>query len=396
MRKTAHIIVGLGYGDEGKGLVTDYYCKRSKSTAIVIRFNGGQQAGHTVYTKDGLKHVFSNLGVGTYSNIPTYWSKYCSFSPGFFLEELEELRQPIYFFLDKESPITTHYDILFNQALQKSDRVSRHTSCGLGVGPTFQRHKELKVKLTAKDLLRKKEALWKLKYIRAYYKQKIQQETDFLFFAFDHDREDENFERLLDEFNKLIDKGTVKLVTENEIFGVTSVWSDYIFEGAQGILLDQTFGGRPFVTKSNTTSRNAVELIRRNFKVNEVDVTVAFVTRAYLTRHGAGPFKKVRPKMKLKNAFSETNRYNDFQGKFKISYLDLDLLNYAVSCDEKYSRKFQKELFITCLDHVNPSKIPVFVDGRKRTISFETIQTFLSIDIANIHYSFSRFAEDLH
>jgi len=90
MRKKACIVVGLGYGDEGKGLTTDFLCGQSKFP-LVIRFNGGHQAGHTVVTKDGVRHVFSSFGAGTLRNAPTYWSRYCTFSPAYLLYELESL-----------------------------------------------------------------------------------------------------------------------------------------------------------------------------------------------------------------------------------------------------------------------------------------------------------------
>lgn len=395
MPKTAYIVLGLGYGDEGKGLVTDYHC-RLHPNSIVVRFNGGQQAGHTVYVNARKKHVFSNLGVGTYRGIPTYWSKYCSFSLGFFMEELSEISYPIEFYLDGDAPVTTHYDILFNRIIQKSGSISRHGSCGLGVGPTFERHQHLKIKFTVKNLLNETDAIRKLKLIRSYYKRRIQQETDFLFYAFDHDKEDERFKQLLEAFNKLINKGSIIVVTEAQIFREKTPWNNYIFEAAQGILLDQTFGRHPFVTKSNTTSRNALELIRRNFRDKDISIVIAYVTRAYLTRHGDGPFNIARPKLKLRNAAYESNKYNDAQGEFKIGYLDFELLNYALRCDDKFSKGLRKEVFITCLDQVNPLKIPVFLDGAKKAIGFELLQIFLDADIANVHYSFSRFSEDLH
>ncbi len=59
----ARAVIGLGFGDEGKGITTDYLCSRANNP-LVIRFSGGQQAGHTVVNKFG-KHTFSNFGSGT-------------------------------------------------------------------------------------------------------------------------------------------------------------------------------------------------------------------------------------------------------------------------------------------------------------------------------------------
>jgi adenylosuccinate synthase len=394
MQKTAHIILGLGYGDEGKGLVTDSLCQRYPNS-IVVRFNGGQQAGHTVYITSSKKHVFSNLGVGTHRGIPTYWSKYCSFSPGFFLEELSSLTYSVKFYLDEDSPVTTHYDILFNCIMQKNGTISRHGSCGLGVGPTFERHHDLKTKFTAKDLLNKSLAIRKLREIRQHYKTRIQEETNFLFSAFDHDKEDKTFIKLLADLNKLIDKGLIAVVKEAQIFNKRTPWSNYLFEGAQGILLDQTFGVPPYVTKSNTTSRNAMEMIERNFSGPDITIILNYVTRAYLTRHGDGPFVLPKQKLKLAGTFHEANRYNEAQGVFKVGYLDFDLLNYSIRCDDKFSKGLRKEIFFTCLDQLNPERIPIYLDKKKTLVSFELLQTFLDIDVDEVHYSFSRFAADL-
>ena len=68
-------IIGANYGDEGKGLLTDYYAAKSKHS-VVVRFNGGPQAGHTVVTPEGKRHVFSHYGSGTLAGAQTFLSKH--------------------------------------------------------------------------------------------------------------------------------------------------------------------------------------------------------------------------------------------------------------------------------------------------------------------------------
>ena len=63
--KHAKTVIGANYGDEGKGLTTDYFAAEHGSDALVVRFNGGAQAGHTVTTPDGGRHVFSHFGSGS-------------------------------------------------------------------------------------------------------------------------------------------------------------------------------------------------------------------------------------------------------------------------------------------------------------------------------------------
>lgn len=77
---SAIAVIGAGFGDEGKGLMTDYCCQRPKYTTVV-RFNGGAQAGHTVVTPDGRRHVFSHFGSGTLRGAATFLSRFFICNP---------------------------------------------------------------------------------------------------------------------------------------------------------------------------------------------------------------------------------------------------------------------------------------------------------------------------
>ena len=66
---STYVVVGLQFGDEGKGLLTNFLCQESPNS-LVVRYSGGQQAGHTVVL-DGKQHVFSNFGSGTLNGNPT-------------------------------------------------------------------------------------------------------------------------------------------------------------------------------------------------------------------------------------------------------------------------------------------------------------------------------------
>lgn len=392
--KKAFIVVGLGYGDEGKGLATDFLCLHSEK-CLVVRFNGGQQAGHTVVTKGGQRHVFSNFGAGTFRNIPTYWSHYCTFSPGFFLEELQLL--PVYpkMYIHKLCPVTTHYDVLYNRALEFSRGDSRHGSCGLGYGATVDRHHDLPSRLYAQDILKPSTLRKKMKAIRSFYKEKINQETSFNFSQFEHDEEDKQFEKDAYELGNLVSLGVIELVTEKEIFSPHNAWQTYIFEGAQGILLDIDFGQRPHITKSYTTSKNAMEIIHRNFKKQDVQSEILYVTRVYQTRHGAGPFRQTNMAGVLRNIELETNYKNDFQGEFRTGHLDMDRLNYSLKCDANFSADCQKNLLITCVDQLVDSTVTVHKDGADIRIFYTDIPQLLKLPFKMIRYSFSNCAEDL-
>ncbi len=393
MRKKAFIIVGLGYGDEGKGLVSDYLCSKN-SSPLVIRFNGGHQAGHTVMTSDGQKHVLSSFGSGTLRGVPTYWSNYCTFSPAFFLEEYETLNITPKLFLDRLCPITTHYDVLFNRAIEVSRGASRHGSTGTGFSSTVERHTS--IQLVASDIVKPTLFFDKLAEIKSYYKSKIDKETTFRFDQFDHDAEDRKISSYLEKVRKLIDQGIVILVNESEMLSPDNKdWDSFIFEGAQGILLDVNFGFKPHVTQSNTTSKNALELLERNFGYMKVVIEIFYVTRAYQTRHGAGPFYESSTPMKLKGLETETNQYNEYQGEFRISCLNIDQLNYSLECDRNFSDRVRKNLVVTCLDQINPQNLMVYKNGEEVYIKYHQIPDLLSSKFEQIKYSFSPSAEVL-
>jgi adenylosuccinate synthase len=119
------------------------------------------------------------------------------------------------------------------------------------------------------------------------------------------------------------------------------------------------------------------------------------VTRAYQTRHGAGPFREKNLDFRLYNNDTETNTDNEFQGKFRTNYLDIDKLNYALKCDNNFSHSISKNLIVTCLDHFNSENIVVFKDEKKRTINYREITNELLCEFKYIKYSFSNCAEYL-
>lgn len=308
------IIVGLNFGDEGKGLTTSFLCSQTKKT-LVVRFNGGQQAGHTV-VYNNKRHIFSSFGSGSLQGIPTYWSTYCTFYPTAFLNEYKLLDNPT-IYVNPLCPVTTPFDVEFNKITEKE---KKHGSVGVGFGSTIQRH-ENHYKLFVQDLFHESVLLAKLKNIQAYYKNILSV----------HSLEIELFLEAVKQVKEII-------IPSND-----SILNDYnpIFEGAQGILLDMDFGFFPNVTRSNTTSKNALDL----FPSQEI----YYVTRSYLTRHGNG-FLPNEKKLNLINNENETNKRHEFQGEFRTAELNIDLLNYALDCDNHFSHGLKKNLIITCTD----------------------------------------------
>lgn len=329
------IVAGLGFGDEGKGLFTSYLCAKTKNP-LVVRFNGGHQAGHTV-VYEGKRHVFSGFGAGTLQGVPTYWSYFCTFYPISFLNEWSLLDNPL-IYVNGLCPVTTPFDIDHNR---KTEKVKRHGSVGVGFGSTIQRQENY-YKLFVQDLFFEPVMIAKLKSIASYYNA-------------------EDVEEKIESFIECVNK--VKKIIKLSDDSIMEKY-DPIFEGAQGVLLDMDFGFFPNVTRSNTTSKNTLQLYPSK--------EIYYITRSYLTRHGNG-FMPNEKKLDLINNENETNRSHDYQGEFRTAELDISLLNYALKCDDNFSKGLSKNLVITCID-----QYPIDIDDLLDKIDTKFDKVYIS------------------
>lgn len=313
MAKSA--VIGLGFGDEGKGRTVDYLCSTSDDP-IVIRYSGGQQAGHTV-VRDGVRHVFSNFGSGTLYGAPTYISQFCTVDPTGVINEMRKLLHigaSPRLYIDERCPVTTPYEKRVNRS---NDKVNG--TVGVGVGTTWQREED-HYSLLYGDLYYPSVMRMKLDLIRKNYGISI------------------DMDGFLDDVNEMI--GANNIFTSTYI---PSNWDDLIFEGSQGLLLDQNIGFFPHVTRSSVGLDN----IR---KISPELDNVYYVTRAYQTRHGNGPMTNEHIPHFIRPNPNETNVLNKFQGQFRRTLLDVDLLKYALQRSE--SRHYNSTLVITCMDHM--------------------------------------------
>ncbi len=347
--KTAQIVIGLGFGDEGKGITTDFLAKQNPES-IVIRFSGGQQAAHTVMIGDK-KHVHSSFASGALRGLPSYYSEHCTIHPVFLFnekEELEEKRGNVELHIHPLAKITTPFDVWQNR---NNVRNLDHGTCGKGVGATMKRN-EGQYKLYAIDLIAPRQMLLeKLEKIAYYYGFLNESEID----------------AEVDHYLEIIDK--IKWNISDYSF--LENYSNLIFEGSQGILLDMDHGVFPNVTYANTTSKNAIEICQ---KLKIEDVQMYYVTRSYSTRHGSGWMANER-ELKLKNNEEETCVYNDFQKELRTGDLDYDLLNYSLKLDAAYSLNAKRNLVVTCMD-----QIEVDYEFEKITTEFKEIYGSFSPD----------------
>lgn len=361
------IILGAGFGDEAKGLTAAYL---SSQNSLTVRFSGGHQAGHTVVTEEGVRHIFSTFGSGALSGQPTYWSQYCTFLPEAVLSEYKELvgkgiTPKLY--VDCLAPVTTFYDYMLNRFKEKSKGDKNHGSVGVGFGTTIKRTYKSPYTFFVQDLLNLDIARKKLNSIEKYYLNEIKTivaENPEIPKSFVDDftvRLD--FEKATDIFIEKVKEvlQIIEVVSEKKFFEKCR-FNKFVFEGSQGILLDQRFGlVYPHVTMSNTTSQNALEIIKRN---DLPEPEIFYITRCYQTRHGNGWMSNEKLPVKLINNQKETNVTDEYQGNFRTGVLDVDMINRAILIDDNFSYGFRKQILISCLDQMeDDKKIPYTVGG---------------------------------
>ncbi len=320
-------IIGKGFGDEGKGLATDHFCRQDSDT-IVIKHNGGAQAGHTV-EPEGKRFVFHQLSAGSFCGADTFWAD--SYYPDLYKlgEEMEEFRMLSGIcpgiFSDKKTAVTLIDDILINMLLELSRGDRRHGSCGMGINECDLRT-GAGFKVSVKDVLCKDEdALVKdVLRIRKEYKQKRLEEAGITEGYSNSTESAELYEMLSSEsvvtnFVDGMKRNAEKYVTLCEDTGTfLNGRNQVIFESGQGLLLDsENTEYAPHVTASRTGLYNPCRILSEY----GLDLTEAvYVTRTYVTRHGAGflPYECGKEELGIYGC-DETNVHNTWQGSIRYA-----------------------------------------------------------------------------
>lgn len=371
-------VIGLGFGDEGKGKTVNYLAKENGQYCLVVRYNGGHQAGHTVVENDK-KHIFSTFGSGTFQQAPTFVSRFCTFYPhAFFVERdiLQKITTLPVFYLDPMAMITTPFDVSQNQ--QSTDD-KRNGTCGVGFGQTIKRHEDYHYKLFARDILHESVFIAKLENIYKFYNDGSDIKNDVSEKIF------QGFVEEIREIRELIANDEFVINSLSEVVYNIHNTEEIIFEGAQGILLDMEHGFFPNVTRSHTTSKNIFTLIDEE-SLYSMD-NLHYVTRAYQTRHGNGFMTNENVPLDLVNTDNETNKSGGWQGDFRLAPLDINLMKYALTCDAPYSKETNKILSLNCIDQITKPDldevvIPVFMRKKLKHYNFNGL---LDLIRNNVH-----------
>lgn len=421
-KRKAIAVIGANYGDEGKG-ATVHRLVKMYNADTVIRFNGGNQAGHTVQLTDNTRHIFNIFGSGTFAGAGTYVSKYCLFNPQAAYRErraLSEFKQfktagtmttvpkiNLFPFTEIVSP----WDIALNQFKEHGRGDVRHGSCGQGIGEAMFRILNKGPSLKAIDLTSDKQVYNFAIGAKDWFKARVKAEVDLG--SFDYLSKDQ-----LDRLYGLIANPS-KLTTElyTYIVGISEVnfsnaqpdthpeLPPIIFEGAQGLLLDEDdLEHQPHVTWSKTGITNVLKLCQA-FDLDLVEVH--YVTRPYITRHGNGPMyaaMTVNPEHTPTHARPQdhpdfhhhnktrvnpdnldfpdrTNKTNDFQGSLRFGHMNWDKFKARVEKDFALARSTHSNvrlnIDLTCLDQVEADPYKLCINNEQKIIEAVTLPAIL-------------------
>ncbi len=321
--KQAIVIADLGFGDAGKGSVVDYLAA-TVPVHTVVRYNGGAQAAHNVVTPDGRHHRFSQFGAGTFiPGVNTYLSEYMILHPLALVKEERGLQQVGVtdafgrLYVDRRARVITPFQQMTNMAKELARGQNRHGSCGLGVGETVADSLEFpELTMYAADLQNRSILRQKLLAIRELKQQYLLPQFQANVFL----------ENVVDEYLHVGKQ--LNLVDEAYLLQLGRLDGVVVFEGAQGVLLDEWRGFHPYTTWSTITYDNAQNLLGRM----QFDGQKQFLglMRAYATRHGAGPFPS-EDKDLTKRLADIHNPTNPWQEHFRVGYLDMLMLRYGLA-----------------------------------------------------------------
>ncbi|MCB0349187.1 MAG: adenylosuccinate synthase [Bdellovibrionales bacterium] len=315
------LVVGSQWGDEGKGKVIDAFSKTSK---MVVRYQGGPNAGHTLVV-NGKKTVLHLIPSGIlHPHAKCVIANGVVVDPITIAKEIENLKtngflkEDSQLLISDNSTLILSYHRALDMAREEAKGIHKIGTTGKGVGPAYEDRASRKA-LVFKDLF---SADLKQKLISA-----LEEKNALLTY---YKKENLSADTIYDELMKV-----TKLLEPYRCADTSYIVSqahkngdDILFEGAQGSMLDIYHGTYPFVTSSSTIAGSC--LIGTGVGPNMIDKVIG-ITKAYTTRVGSGPFPTEL--LDETGAFlqKEGNEFGSTTGRARrCGWLDLVALNYSI------------------------------------------------------------------
>ena len=328
------VVLGAQWGDEGKGKVTDFF---ASSADLVIRFQGGNNAGHTIVVgEDKIALSLTPSGV-LYPNCVPVIGSGCVVDLGFLKKELKMLNEKNIstekLALSANAHVIMPYHKILDELIEESLGDKKIGTTKKGIGPCYA-DKIQRYGIRVQDLLDDSVFAEKLN-------ANLNEKNNLLTKIYNHDplSADEIIEEF-SEYKEMVQQhiSDTSLLVSNAIKENKSI----LFEGAQGTLLDIDHGTYPFVTSSNTSAANAAT----GSGIGPLNLDrVVGVTKAYISRVGSGPFITEQENEIGDYLIEKGAEFGVVTGRRRrCGWLDLISLKYSVRVNSL------SELFITKLD----------------------------------------------
>lgn len=315
------LLLGLQWGDEGKGKIVDVL---TKNYDIIARFQGGPNAGHTLEF-DGIKHVLHTIPSGIFHpNAVNIVGNGVVIDPVIFKKELDNL---VKFDIDilpkllisRKAHLILPTHRLLDAASEASKGKAKIGSTLKGIGPTYM-DKTGRNGIRVGDLEMDD---WKEKYRHLADKHEAMIKFYDVDVQYDLNELEVDFFKAVEELKKL-----TFIDSEEYIYQAQASGKTILAEGAQGSLLDIDFGTYPFVTSSNTTAAGACTGL--GVAPNRIGEVLG-IFKAYTTRVGSGPFPTELFDEDGKTMARVGNEFGATTGRARrCGWLDLVALKYAV------------------------------------------------------------------
>ncbi len=332
-------VVGMQWGDEGKGKIVDILAADSD---IIARYQGGNNAGHTVVTEKG-EFIFHLIPSGI-----LHPEKKCVIGNGVVIDPRSLLSEIDYIekkgfkvgtnlLIDERAHVTFSYHCAIDSIIDRSRGKGRIGTTGRGIGVTY-RDKVSRIGIRMIDLLDEETLREKLEISlgekRDFYQGKI------------------NFNKIVNEYLSYGEKLS-RYITDISLFlnREIAAGKKVLFEGAQGTMLDLDFGTYPYVTASNSIA--GAVACGLGIGPTKIDKVLG-ITKAYTTRVGEGPFPtqfspEFEEKMRLRG-----NEYGATTGRpRRCGWLDIVMLRYAVRVNGLHSLAITKLDVLDKLKEIN-------------------------------------------
>lgn len=274
------VVVGAQWGDEGKGKIVDWLTSKVDG---VVRFNGGNNAGHTIVV-NGNKTVLRLIPSGVmHPTMQCYLGNGVVFSPSAFFSELDQLKEHG---MDAESRLHVSgncallmpYHVALDHARENNLGKKKIGTTGRGIGPAYE-DKVARRTVRVADL-----------YNVPFFEERVRTALEYHNFELTHFLHADALDpqKVIDEVLGFADRLKPRVMDVSHTLNkLMAEGKQFLFEGAQGSMLDIDHGTYPFVTSSNTVAGYATA--GAGVGPHHLNYVLG-ITKAYCTRVGAGPF----------------------------------------------------------------------------------------------------------